>query len=290
MGSLQRCGHRRGGRNSIPRGRSPAGVAPRFPPFGIPDILRPVSLSSSPEVAPIAPIERFLDCRHRFSMIMAPLAPAWGITFRRSHGMTCGAGCDAERVVAHSTGPSFAKSHPVGIYEAFSRAKSAGRCAFGEPGSGPPVPYLPPLCIRERILIRVDNQITAGRDRAVRRPEKLASDTKARRPNMLQEYGDLAEWAGNRFLMKNRTSSSARAIRKHYPAEKGAESTQAYVATRRPRERRPGKYSTPGALHIWGAKGRPRLAGCALPIRLRPGGGDMGGWLTYAHRPMGGRR
>ena len=109
--------------------------------------------------------------------------------------MACGAGCDAECVVSHPPTPSFEKSHPGGLYAACSRAKSAWRGAYGELGYGPPALYLQPLFSRERILIRVDNQITAGRERGDRRIEELAADTKARNPHLLQEYGDLVEWA-----------------------------------------------------------------------------------------------
>ena len=126
---------------------------------------------------------------------MIPLAPAWGVTFHKSQGMTCGAGCDAECVVAHPATPPFEKSHTGGLYTACSRAKSAGRGAYGDPGYEPSALYLQPMCSRERILIRADNQITAGRAKGARRIEKLASDTKSRNPNLLQEYGDLVEWA-----------------------------------------------------------------------------------------------
>ena len=41
----------------------------------------------------------------------------------------------------------------------------------------------------------MDNQITAGRERGALRIEKLAAETKARYPNLLEEYSDLVEWA-----------------------------------------------------------------------------------------------
>ena len=50
------------------------------------------------------------------------------------------------------------------------------------------------MCSRERILIRVDNKITAGREQGARRIENLADATKSRNPNILQGYGDLVEW------------------------------------------------------------------------------------------------
>ena len=52
-----------------------------------------------------------------------------------------------------------------------------------------------PLCSRDRILIRVDNQITAGRAKGARRIEKLAAATRSKYQHILQEYGDLVEWA-----------------------------------------------------------------------------------------------
>ena len=41
----------------------------------------------------------------------------------------------------------------------------------------------------------MDNQITAGRERGALRIEKLAAETKARYPNLLEEYSDLVERA-----------------------------------------------------------------------------------------------
>ena len=177
------------------KGERPPAALPAFVLARFPKYRGPAYLAGDPKIVPIAPIERLLDCRCRCSRLMIPLAPAWGITFHKSQGMTCGAGCDAECVVIHPATPSFEKSHPGGLYTACSRAKSAGRGAYGEPGFEPSALYLQPLCSRERILIQVDNQITAGRERGALRIEKLAADTRARYPNLLQEYGDLVEWA-----------------------------------------------------------------------------------------------
>lgn len=118
-----------------------------------------------------------------------------GVTFRKSHGATCGACCDEECGGLRPATPPIEKSHPGGLYDASPRENPAGRGAFGEPWYVPSALYLQPICSRERILIRVDNPITAGRDRAVRRPGKLSADTTARRHNLLQEYGDLVERA-----------------------------------------------------------------------------------------------
>ena len=85
-----------------------------------------------PTVVPVAPIERIMDCRRRYSRTTIPLIPAWGITFRKSQGMTCGSGRDAECVVVHPSKPSFEKSRPRDLYTAFSRAKSAGRGVYGD--------------------------------------------------------------------------------------------------------------------------------------------------------------
>ena len=142
---------------------------------------------------PVSPIERMMDCRRRCSRTTIPLIPAWEITFRKSQGATCGSGCDAECVVFRPSKPSFEKSHPGGLYDAFSRAKSAGRGVYGGPGFAPSALYLQALCIHERVLLRVDNAITA--DRAVRRIEKLAAATKARRPDLTARFPELVERA-----------------------------------------------------------------------------------------------
>ena len=168
----------------------PACVLVDFPKY-----CGPVFLPGKPTVVPVAPIERILDCRCRCARTTIPLIPAWGITFHKSQGMTCGSGCDAECVVVHPAKPSFEKSHPGGLYTAISRAKTAGRGVYGDEGFAPSALYLEALCSRERILIRVDNAITAGRDRAARRLEKLAAETKARRPDLIARFPDLVEWA-----------------------------------------------------------------------------------------------
>ena len=94
--------------------------------------------------------------------------------------MTCGAGRDAECAVGYPATPSFEKSHPGGLYDSMPRDVPAGRGVFGEAGCGPSAIYNQTLCSRGRFLIRVDNAITAGRDRAARRVGKLAAATKGR--------------------------------------------------------------------------------------------------------------
>ena len=83
-----------------------------------------------------------------------------------------------------------------GLYAACSRAKSAGRGAYGGPWYEHSASYLQPICVRDRILIRADNQITAGRERGNLRIEMLAADTRSKYTRLLQGYGDLAKWAG----------------------------------------------------------------------------------------------
>ena len=182
-------------RYSIPEGDRPPASLPAFALARFPKYRGLLYLDGDPKVAPITPTDRLLDRRRRCSRIMIPLAPAWGVTYRKSHGATCGAGRDSERVVFHPSTPSFGKSHTGGIHTACSRAQSAGRGSYGEPLYAPSALYLHPLCSRDRILIRVANQITDGRERGTRRIEELAAATRDRRPNLLQEYGQLADRA-----------------------------------------------------------------------------------------------
>ena len=72
---------------------------------------------------------------------------------------------------------------------------SAGRGFFGDPGFEPSAIYLQALCSRERALLRVDNAITAGRERAARRIANLAASTKGRNPDLESRIPDLVEWA-----------------------------------------------------------------------------------------------
>ena len=154
-----------------------------------------IFLPDLPSVAPISTIERILDCRRRCSRTTAPLVPARGLTFRKSQWVTFGAGRDAECAVAHPATPSFEKSHPGGLYTAMSGAISSGRGVFGQPGFEASVLYLQALCSRERIPLRVDNAITAGRDRAARRVRRLSDATKARYPDLESRPPDLVDWA-----------------------------------------------------------------------------------------------
>ena len=109
--------------------------------------------------------------------------------------MTCGAGFDAECAVVHPAKPSFEKSHRGGPYTAFSRAKSAGRGVYGSPGFEPSAIYVQALCSRYRLLLCVDNEIKAGRDRATKRTAKIADDTKAWNPDLLSRPHELIQWA-----------------------------------------------------------------------------------------------
>ena len=52
----------------------------------------------------------------------------------------------------------------------------------------------------------MDNQITDGRERGALRIEELAATTRARYPNLLQEYGALVEWAKVSILPEELTA------------------------------------------------------------------------------------
>ena len=121
--------------------------------------------------------------------------PRSGSDFPHSQGATSGPGRDAECAVVHPAHPSFEKSHPGGLYDASSRDKSAGRGVYGEPGFEPPAIYLKAVCRCDRVLPRGENDITAGRDRAVRRVAKQAAGAKPRRPDLVERLPELVEWA-----------------------------------------------------------------------------------------------
>ena len=55
--------------------------------------------------------------------------------------------------------------------------------------------YVQALCRRDRLLLRVDNEITAGRVRATKRTAKISEGTKTRRPDMLSRFTELIQWA-----------------------------------------------------------------------------------------------
>ena len=179
--------YRPGGRRPRPL---PACVLVEFPKY-----CGPVFPPELPTVAPEASIERIMDCRCRCARATIPLIPARGITFHKSQGATCGSGRDAECVVSRPAKPSVEKSHPCGLYAAFSSAKSAGRGVYGAEGFAPSALYLQAIFSRGRVLLRVDNAITAGRDRAVRRIAKLAAATKARWPDLIGRFPALVERA-----------------------------------------------------------------------------------------------
>ena len=61
---------------------------------------------------------------------------------------------------------------------------SADRGVFGDPGFAPSALYIQAICSIERLLLRFDNAITAGRDRSARRVWNLSSATKGRTPDL----------------------------------------------------------------------------------------------------------
>ena len=171
-------------------GERPPASPPRIRPCEVPEISRTCLPRWRPEVAP--------NCANRsLTRLPAPLIPAHdpdrsclrGVTSRKSHGATCGAGCDAERVVVHPSDPSFGKSHPGGLYAAFPQAKSAGRGSYGEPGCEPSALYLHPRCSSERILIRVARHITDGRGAGI---SEIRSSPPLRGPGTLTFYRNTA--------------------------------------------------------------------------------------------------
>ena len=131
--------------------RAPAEFTPGLRPCQVPEILRRRLSGKGPKVAPIAPIGRVIDFRCRCARTMIPLAPSWGVTFRKSQGATRGAGRDAECVVARPDDPSFEKSHPGGLYAAFSMEKPDGRGTYGGPDYEPSGICFRPIRSRERI-------------------------------------------------------------------------------------------------------------------------------------------
>ena len=153
----------------------------------------PVFLPGLPTTSPCFPYRAHNGLQAPLLKDDDPPYPRLGNYFPQKPGATSGARCDAECVVVHPAKPSSEKSHPGGLYDAFSRAKSAGRGVYGGPGFAPSALYLQALCIHERVLLRVDNAITA--DRAVRRIEKLAAATKARRPDLTARFPELVERA-----------------------------------------------------------------------------------------------
>ena len=181
-------------------GRKPPNDQPAVVLVDFPKYCGPPFLPSLPRVVPVAPVERVLDCRCRCSRTTIPLIPAWGITFRKSQGMTVGEGCDAECVVVHPAAPGFEKSHTGGLYTACSRAKSAGQGEYGEDGFKPSAMYLQPLCSRERILLRVENAQTEGRESMARRISDMAAETRDRYPDAASRFPELVEWARKPLL------------------------------------------------------------------------------------------
>ena len=110
-----------------------------------------------------------------------------------------------------------------------------GAALTGGHGYEPLALYLQPICSRERILIRADNQITAGRERGALRIEKLAADTRPKCPDLLEDYGDIAEWAKSPIAPKNWPRSLGRGSRYVAPDSNTAESKRSYAADRRQR-------------------------------------------------------
>ena len=171
--------------------RPPA--APRLRPCEVPEISRPCLHGRRPE-------SRTYCADRAFTRLPAPLLPA------HDTARACLVGYVPKepgggRLAAPGAMPSaLSPTHPIRRLRNRTMAGYAMRALGRSPpgavrtvsqGTSHP-PFIPS---RERILARVDNQITDGRGRGSLRIEGLAAATRAIRPNLLQEYGDLAEWA-----------------------------------------------------------------------------------------------
>jgi hypothetical protein len=126
------------------------------PPNSLPDVVMvdfpkytgPPFLQSHPQIVPIVPVERNLECYcYNCKIKQIPLRLGWGTTIHRCQGMTVGKGQNNRYIVIHPGTTTFESKNPGALFVALSRAKSAG----GN-GEDPDLAWHPNVLVNEERL------------------------------------------------------------------------------------------------------------------------------------------
>ncbi|EDO35601.1 predicted protein [Nematostella vectensis] len=86
----------------------------------------PAFIADDPQVVPIVPVSRSIECACRCTRVQVPLRLAWGMTIHKCQGMTVGEGEPLRYVVIHPGKYAFEAKNQGALFVALSRAKTAG--------------------------------------------------------------------------------------------------------------------------------------------------------------------
>ena len=144
----------------------------------------PAFLSSHPQIVPILPIERRIDCLcHQCKRTRIPLRLGWGTTIHRCQGMTIGSGEPYRYIIIHPGTCAFESKNPGALFVALSRAKTAG-----DDNTDPDFAWHPDVLLNaDRIRHTVNTPTTRARSSEKNRLKNIAAITKQKFPHLYSE-------------------------------------------------------------------------------------------------------
>ncbi len=155
----------------------------RGPTNSMPDVVMvefdkytgPPFLDHSPNLVPIVPLERRIDCHcYNCKRTQVPLRLGWGTTIHRCQGMTIGESESNRYIVIDPGTKQFESRTPGALFVALSRAKTAGG-----PGESPDFAWHPDVLINEDRICHVANTpTTKARNKEIARIRDLTKATK----------------------------------------------------------------------------------------------------------------
>jgi hypothetical protein len=136
----------------------------------------PPFLESHPQVVPIVPVTRKIDC-HCFNCKrkQIPLRLGWGTTIHRCQGMTIGNNEANRYIIINPGNKSFESRNPGALFVALSRAKSAG--GNGEDADFAWNPNIHVLVKEDRFCHKVFTETSKARAKEIERLQALQTRT-----------------------------------------------------------------------------------------------------------------
>ena len=157
----------------------------------------PAFIEDNPNIVPIVPISRSMECACRCKRLQIPLRLAWGTTIHKCQGMTVGEGEAFRYVVIHPGNHAFEAKNPGALFVALSRAKSAG----GQQ-SDPDFAFHEDVLINEDRFRPVNTPTAHARAREIERLQSLAVESRSRGilapAYQEQTFHRLVHWAQSR--------------------------------------------------------------------------------------------
>ena len=162
-----------------PKGRNPSEGFPTVLMVNFPKYTGPAFIPSHPQLIPVVPVERRLDCgccKRR----QVPLRLGWGTTIHRCQGMTIGEGQVSKYIIINPGTKGLESRCPGILYVALSRAKTSGN-ACCDPGFAF---HESVLLNEDRICHKPQTYTMKMRKQEIERLYKLSNKTK-------EIFGDL---------------------------------------------------------------------------------------------------